>query len=88
VSSARHASIYDMKQMQLRSGMEEIKLIIKALENTPPHALTPHENIESAELAFRLRWRAVKLWGAQYDDDSPATAPLRRALAAVSAEKT
>jgi hypothetical protein len=64
-----------MKQMQLRSGMEEIALMIKALENTPTEALTPHEHIEAAELAARLRWRATRFWGAGYTAAAQAQEP-------------
>lgn len=76
-----------MKMMQTRFGVDDIKTMIKALDEAPPERLTPHENIAAAELAARLRHRAIKLWGAGYaaavevdgDGDTPlpfATVPL------------
>jgi hypothetical protein len=63
-----------MKQMQVRHDMEEIKLIIKALESCPMTAVNARENVAVAEMAARLRWRAVKLWGDDWTDRAPAQA--------------
>jgi hypothetical protein len=64
-----------MQMMQTRFDVETIKLLIKTLDVAPQTALTPHETIAAAELAARLRFRCVKLWGAGYDqaddDDNP-----------------
>jgi hypothetical protein len=63
-----------MQMMQTRFDVETIKLLIKTLDVAPQTALTPHETIAAAELAARLRFRCVKLWGAGYDQADDASA--------------
>jgi hypothetical protein len=60
-----------MKQIQVRSDMKELKLIIKALENVQTDQLTQDENDAALELAARLRWRGLKFWPHDWRDDNP-----------------
>ena len=56
-----------MKMMQTRFKVDEIKLLIKALDSAPEAALDPHDTIAAAELAAKLRYRAIRLWGPGWD---------------------
>jgi hypothetical protein len=69
-----------MKMMQTRFGVDDIKLMIAYLDNDHPSGQGSAADAHAAELAARLRWRAIKLWGTYYAQDDGAGDPGQLAM--------